>query len=99
MIPTLTISGLQLAGLLGGTVVLKAIFAWPRRRPRHLRSDHPARLSDDPIRCFGARRLCRADEPRRRRGVPLPQPARRAELEDRLLAKGRNLRRQISQFR
>ncbi|MEC8777272.1 MAG: ABC transporter permease [Pseudomonadota bacterium] len=29
MIPTLTISGLQLAGLLGGTVVLKAIFAWP----------------------------------------------------------------------
>ena len=29
MIPKITISGLQLAGLLGGTVVLKAIFAWP----------------------------------------------------------------------
>ncbi len=29
MIPTLTISGLQLADLLGGTVVLEAIFAWP----------------------------------------------------------------------
>ena len=29
MIPKLTISGLQLAGLLGGAVVLKAIFAWP----------------------------------------------------------------------
>lgn len=29
MIPTLTISGLQLANLLGGTVVLESIFAWP----------------------------------------------------------------------
>lgn len=29
MIPTLTISGLQLANLLGGTVVLETIFAWP----------------------------------------------------------------------
>lgn len=29
MIPTLTISGLQMADLLGGTVVLEAIFAWP----------------------------------------------------------------------
>ena len=29
MIPTLTISGLQLADLLGGTVVLEAIFSWP----------------------------------------------------------------------
>ena len=29
MLPTLTISGLQLADLLGGTVVLEAIFAWP----------------------------------------------------------------------
>ncbi|MEZ5856368.1 MAG: ABC transporter permease [Hyphomicrobiaceae bacterium] len=29
LIPTLTISGLQLAALLGGTVVLEAIFAWP----------------------------------------------------------------------
>ena len=29
MLPTLTISGLQLAGLLGGNVILKAIFAWP----------------------------------------------------------------------
>ena len=29
MIPTLTISGLQFADLLGGTVVLEAIFAWP----------------------------------------------------------------------
>ena len=27
--PTLTISGLQFADLLGGTVVLEAIFAWP----------------------------------------------------------------------
>jgi peptide/nickel transport system permease protein len=29
MIPTLTISGLQLARLLGGTVVIETIFAWP----------------------------------------------------------------------
>jgi len=29
IIPTLTISGLQLADWLGGTVVLEAIFAWP----------------------------------------------------------------------
>ena len=29
IIPTLTISGLQLADRLGGTVVLEAIFAWP----------------------------------------------------------------------
>ncbi len=29
LIPTVTISGLQLAALLGGTVVLEAIFAWP----------------------------------------------------------------------
>jgi len=29
MIPTVTISGLQLANLLGGTVVLETIFAWP----------------------------------------------------------------------
>jgi peptide/nickel transport system permease protein len=29
LIPTLTISGLQLASLLGGTVVLESIFAWP----------------------------------------------------------------------
>lgn len=29
MIPTLTISGLQLAQLLGGTVVIEQIFAWP----------------------------------------------------------------------
>jgi len=29
LIPTITISGLQLANLLGGTVVLEAIFAWP----------------------------------------------------------------------
>ena len=29
IILTLTISGLQLADLLGGTVVLEAIFAWP----------------------------------------------------------------------
>jgi len=29
MIPTLTISGLQLADLLGGTVVLEAFFSWP----------------------------------------------------------------------
>jgi peptide/nickel transport system permease protein len=29
MIPTITISGLQLAQLLGGTVVLESIFAWP----------------------------------------------------------------------
>ena len=29
MIPTITISGLQLAFLLGGTVVLESIFAWP----------------------------------------------------------------------
>ena len=29
MIPTITISGLQLANLLGGTVVLESIFAWP----------------------------------------------------------------------
>lgn len=29
MIPTLTISGLQLAQLLGGTVVIESIFAWP----------------------------------------------------------------------
>lgn len=29
MIPTITISGLQLANLLGGTVVLETIFAWP----------------------------------------------------------------------
>jgi len=29
MIPTVTISGLQLANLLGGTVVLESIFAWP----------------------------------------------------------------------
>ena len=29
MIPTITISGLQLANLLGGTVVLELIFAWP----------------------------------------------------------------------
>ncbi len=29
LIPTITISGLQLANLLGGTVVLETIFAWP----------------------------------------------------------------------
>lgn len=29
LIPTITISGLQLAALLGGTVVLESIFAWP----------------------------------------------------------------------
>lgn len=29
MIPTITISGLQFASLLGGTVVLETIFAWP----------------------------------------------------------------------
>lgn len=29
MIPTLTISGLQLAQLLGGTVIIEQIFAWP----------------------------------------------------------------------
>lgn len=29
MIPTITISGLQLANMLGGTVVLETIFAWP----------------------------------------------------------------------
>src|SRR5215510_4630673 len=29
MIPTITISGLQLAQLLGGTVVIETIFAWP----------------------------------------------------------------------
>ena len=29
MIPTITISGLQLASLLGGTVVLETIFSWP----------------------------------------------------------------------
>jgi peptide/nickel transport system permease protein len=29
LIPTATISGLQLANLLGGTVVLESIFAWP----------------------------------------------------------------------
>ncbi|MCB1741154.1 MAG: ABC transporter permease [Gammaproteobacteria bacterium] len=29
LIPTVTISGLQLAALLGGTVVLETIFAWP----------------------------------------------------------------------
>lgn len=29
LIPTVTISGLQLANLLGGTVVLETIFAWP----------------------------------------------------------------------
>jgi ABC-type dipeptide/oligopeptide/nickel transport system permease component len=29
MIPTLTISGLQLAQMLGGTVVIETIFAWP----------------------------------------------------------------------
>src|SRR5215813_4733844 len=29
MIPTITISGLQLANLLGGTVVLETIFSWP----------------------------------------------------------------------
>ncbi len=29
MIPTLTISGLQLARLLGGTVIIETIFAWP----------------------------------------------------------------------
>jgi peptide/nickel transport system permease protein len=29
LIPTITISGLQLANLMGGTVVLEAIFAWP----------------------------------------------------------------------
>jgi len=29
MIPTITISGLQLTNLLGGTVVLESIFAWP----------------------------------------------------------------------
>lgn len=29
LIPTVTISGLQLANLLGGTVVLEAIFSWP----------------------------------------------------------------------
>ncbi len=29
LIPTVTISGLQLANLLGGTVVLESIFAWP----------------------------------------------------------------------
>ncbi len=29
LIPTITISGLQLANLLGGTVVLESIFAWP----------------------------------------------------------------------
>lgn len=29
LIPTITISGLQLADLLGGTVVLETIFAWP----------------------------------------------------------------------
>ena len=29
MIPTITISGIQLANLLGGTVVLETIFAWP----------------------------------------------------------------------
>jgi peptide/nickel transport system permease protein len=29
MIPTITISGLQFANLLGGTVVLESIFAWP----------------------------------------------------------------------
>ena len=29
LIPTLTISGLQLANMLGGTVVLESIFAWP----------------------------------------------------------------------
>ena len=28
-IPTLTISGLPLAQLLGGTVVIETIFAWP----------------------------------------------------------------------
>ena len=29
LIPTVTISGLQFANLLGGTVVLETIFAWP----------------------------------------------------------------------
>jgi peptide/nickel transport system permease protein len=29
LIPTITISGLQLANLMGGTVVLESIFAWP----------------------------------------------------------------------
>ena len=29
LIPTITVSGLQLAALLGGTVVLETIFAWP----------------------------------------------------------------------
>jgi peptide/nickel transport system permease protein len=29
LIPTVTIAGLQFAGLLGGTVVIEAIFSWP----------------------------------------------------------------------
>ncbi len=29
LIPTITIAGLQFAGLLGGTVVIEAIFSWP----------------------------------------------------------------------
>ena len=29
MIPTLTVSGLQLANALGGTVVIETVFAWP----------------------------------------------------------------------
>ncbi len=53
MIPTITISGLQLANLLGGHggSGIDLRLAW--NRTRHFRSNHPTRLSVDPSGCSG----------------------------------------------
>ena len=57
MIPTITISGLQLANLLGGTVVLEIDLRLAGHRAGDLRGDPAARLSADPGRacwCWAA---------------------------------------------
>ncbi len=57
IIQTLTISGLQLADLLGGTVVLEAIFCLAGSRPSDMRGYRAALLPDDTIRRTNPLRL------------------------------------------
>ena len=85
LLSVVTVLGLQLGALLGGSIVIEQVFGWPGTRPA-VPGRHPAaRLRRGPGRGAVRGHRLRAGQLRGRPPVPLPgsaDPVRRAELTD-----------------
>ena len=75
LIPVITVLGLQVAQILGGTVIFEQHLRAARHGPLPLRRDQPARLPGHPGHQPAHRVRGRRDQPDRRRVLRLPGPA------------------------